>query len=193
MGLLKGQGSDKKPLFRQWAKAEKKRGNDLIYDAVEEIRLSSSEEWILIEGENSVALINADSKVGSALWQALLKFEGELKALCIVPATGKLGFDLEPMEDTYVHWFWEGESLSARKDSKPSGLAMEKFSLENMKRPSGMNPSTMMNSGNGTSKSRKVKDGTQNKTSPPQIRGNTEPYASELGNLFPIEGDLELP
>lgn len=152
MGLINSQDDDKKPLFRNWVKIAKKQGLDPIEDIVDEIRLSASEEWILIEGIESVALLNFESKAGQDLWASLQVFKGELKGLKIVPAKGKLGFDLEIAEDLTVFWEWSEGSLSRKKHSTGIQSFQEKFSLENMK-PAKLGETSMTkNSGNGIKK-----------------------------------------
>lgn len=134
MGML-STDDDQKPLFRTWLKQQKRLGipEQEIIDTVESIRLSNSEEWILIEGENSVAMINAESKVGKEFWSTIETFNGVLKALQIVPAKGKLGFDLEPKENSAVYWVWEDTKVTCEVEkSTRSGFA-SKISLDLMK------------------------------------------------------------
>lgn len=106
MGLLGNLDDGQKPLCRKYFAALKKSGvkTDKIKDIVEKIKLSGSGEWIIIEAENCVALMHADSKVGSYFWETINTFSGKLKALELIPAKGKLGFDLQPSETLSGEW-----------------------------------------------------------------------------------------
>lgn len=100
MGMLANQGNDRKPLFRQWSKE-----NPNCTDVVEHIRLSASEEWIMLECSECVALISYQSKVGQAFWQQVQQFQGKSLGLEVIPAKGKLGFDVQPSAIPGV-WEW---------------------------------------------------------------------------------------
>ncbi len=103
MGLLgKQSGNDDKPLFRNWAKKQSD-----AFDPIISMKLSRSEEWIIIEGESSIAFLSAESKVGKGFWEQAQQFEGEAFGLMLVPAKGKLGFDIEVMT---VKGFWETDA-----------------------------------------------------------------------------------
>lgn len=103
MGMLgKQNGNDDKPLFRNWAKKQPD-----AFDPIISMKLSRSEEWIIIEGENSIAFLSAESKVGKGFWEQAQQFEGEAFGLMLVPAKGKLGFDIEVMT---VKGFWETDA-----------------------------------------------------------------------------------
>lgn len=134
MGMLQDSDDGKKPLFAQYVKTQKKAGIPLdeISDKVEVIRLSSSEEWILIECDNSVALINAESKVGKAFWEQIQQFEGKLKGLKIIYAKGKLGFDIEPDDSITVDWVWDEDKLSCVEGKSGSVGFSQKLTLSNM-------------------------------------------------------------
>lgn len=113
MGLLNTRHDDveEKLPFRQFVKEERKakKPEEEIFDKVELFILSKSEEWIIIEGTKSKAFINAKSKVGTGLWQTVTQFDGFLKGLKIVPAKNKLGFDLEPIDETCKWDYQESE------------------------------------------------------------------------------------
>lgn len=98
--MLAGHKDDRKPLFRQWSKE-----NPSCTDVVEHIRLSASEEWIMLECSECVALISYQSKVGQAFWQQVLQFQGKSLGLEVIPAKGKLGFDVQPSAIPGV-WEW---------------------------------------------------------------------------------------
>jgi len=109
MGLLEQdkKQDDRKPLFRVWAKRQKKaypKNSNMWEDIITSIVLSSSEEWILIEGRCSVGLISAESKVGISFLEIVEKLDGEMKALKLVPCGGKLGFDIEVDETEICIW-----------------------------------------------------------------------------------------
>lgn len=116
MGLLTNKDDGKKPLARAFFKKYPD-----AKCAVIEIRLSSSEEWILIETVDFVCLLNAESKVGQTFWNTCQSFEGKAKGLLAVFSKGKLGFDLEPSE-TIGYWTWEEErkvTFSIKKPTEP--------------------------------------------------------------------------
>lgn len=123
MGLLSGAEQDKKPLARSWFKKNPGQSSP-----VEHIRLSGSEEWILIECVDFVALLNAESKVGKAFWKNCQAFNGKAKGLECLPAKGKLGFDLEPSE-LIGYWEWDGENkvefLDTPHMAKVNGLTAD--------------------------------------------------------------------
>lgn len=98
MGLLQATDDDdnQKPLANKWIK---RVGKDAT-DTVQRIKLSSSGEWIIIECTQCVALLNAQSKAGKGFWAFAIQLEGELKKLHLKYAKGKLGWDLEPGEET---------------------------------------------------------------------------------------------
>lgn len=141
MGLLAKGDDGQKPLWRKFVAKQKKAGVKLstLRDVVENIRLSGSEEWILIEGSQAVAMINAESKVGQSLWETVTQFEGNLKALEIVFATGKLGFDLEPSETLSGFWSYDEESEKVEfsdGEIKKTSTGLSGLSLESMTLPS---------------------------------------------------------
>jgi hypothetical protein len=120
-------------LFRKWIREQKKAGvpAEEIKDILISVKLSSSEEWLILEGQESKAFLYAESSVGRNFWETLCTFSGELKALEIVPAKGKLGFDLEPSETEVGYWkyFDEDEEVTCAigsaevKKRKSSGLS----------------------------------------------------------------------
>lgn len=141
MGLLEKADDGQKPLFRKYAAKVKKSGGKQseILEVVENIRLSSSEEWILIECTNSVAMLNAQSKVGTSFWELVTQFNGEMKALAVVFASGKLGFDVEPHPTHTGFWEYDEDSekviFSDGELKKPS-TGLSGLSLESMTLPS---------------------------------------------------------
>lgn len=144
MGLL-GNEQDRKPLFRVWAKQKKKASkspNPTITDIIHCIKLSSTEEWIIVEGKESVLLINAESKVGNDFWQFATQLSGNLKQLIMIPANNKLGADIEPLDGKFCNWTYDGndgivynnffDSTGGNKSDSPS---LSKLTLEAMKKP----------------------------------------------------------
>lgn len=100
MGMLQNAGNDRKPLFRQWSKE-----NPNCTDVVENIRLSASGDWIMIECSECVALLSYMSRVGQEFWGEVTKFKGKSLGLEVIPAKGKLGFDVQPSAVKGV-WEW---------------------------------------------------------------------------------------
>jgi len=137
MGLLASADDDKKPLFSVWASRQKKAKvkAELIRDVIIMIRLSASEEWILIECKESVALLNAESKVGKAFWKIVEGLDGEMKALEIVPSKGKLRYDIEVSKTLTCTWEEreEGEGKQNNFFGQDGGNTKEKNSLGSLK------------------------------------------------------------
>jgi hypothetical protein len=141
MGLLAKGDDGQKPLWRKFVARQKKLGikPSTLRDVVESIRLSGSEEWILIEGSQAIAMINAESKIGQSLWETVTQFEGNLKALEIVFATGKLGFDLEPSDTLSGYWSYDEETEKVEfsdGEIKKTSTGLSGLSLESMTLPS---------------------------------------------------------
>lgn len=141
MGLLASKDDGQKPLFRKYAARHKKAGGKQsdILEIVESIRLSSSEEWIIIECTNSVAMLNALSKVGTSFWELVTQLNGEMKALAVTFASGKLGFDVEPHPTDVGHWTYDEEEEKVTftdGEVKKSLTGLSGLSLESMTLPS---------------------------------------------------------
>lgn len=104
--------------FRDWVKwqIEEGKAQAMMYDIVESIRITSSEDWIMIIGRETKAFVWADSDVGKAFWNEVQKFDGKAKALKIIPAPGKLGFDIEIHESEEGFWLQENEIVSFLKE-----------------------------------------------------------------------------
>lgn len=109
--MLSSGDDEQKPLFRKWYSQAKKTGRKDLALIIESIRLSSSEEWIIVETEENIALINAESKLGSQFWENLQKFKGEGIALKIFPSKGKLGFNIDFCEDVKRFYIWEEDKV----------------------------------------------------------------------------------
>lgn len=124
MGLLE-KDDDRKPLFRAFVKAKKKEGVDVsaIASVIKNIRFSNSEEWLILECQECIAMINAESKAGIAFWEFVQSLEGKLKALVVIPAKGKLGFDVIPAENLTGTWVQEKneESVSFFLEGEEAG------------------------------------------------------------------------
>lgn len=141
MGLLGKADDGQKPMFRKYAARIKKSGGKQseIVETVESIRLSSSEEWILIECTNSLAMLNALSKVGTSFWELVTQFNGEMKALAVVFASGKLGFDVEPHPTDVGYWTYDEEDekvIFTDSEIKKPTTGLSGLSLESMTLPS---------------------------------------------------------
>jgi len=97
MGLINQEdANDQKPLAAKWFKLA---GKDAV-TKVTKIKLSSSGDWIIIECQHCVALLNAASKAGKDFWAFAIQLEGTLKVLELSYAKGKLGWDLNPGTET---------------------------------------------------------------------------------------------
>ena len=126
-----GNGDDEqKPLFRKWYKQAKQNKREDFTQIITKLKLSSSEEWILIETDECMALLNAESKVGSTFWKNLQSFDGQGLALKIFPVKGKLGFDIDFHENVKRYYIWEDETLHvSEKKSLESNSATTMTSL----------------------------------------------------------------
>jgi len=137
MGLLE-KDDDKKPLFRAWVKAQKKEGVDVtsIASVIKNVRFSNSEEWLMLECEDCVAMIHAESKAGTAFWEFVQSLEGKLKALVVIPDKGKLGFDVIPAENLTGTWVQEKneESVSFFLEGEGHGNSgvFTRLTMDNM-------------------------------------------------------------
>ena len=134
MGML-GQDAndDKKPLFRKWLSNQKKLKSGKQTIAIESIRLSASEEWILIETEECVGLLSALSSVGQEFWNNLQEFEGQGIGLKLIPSKGKIGFDVEFNEGKKVYYIWDENTLNlstTKKLKSTSGTSLSTLTWE---------------------------------------------------------------
>lgn len=97
MGLINQEDAkNEKPLATKWFKLA---GKDAV-TKVTKIKLSSSGDWIIIECQHCVALLSAESKAGKQFWSFAITLEGTLKTLELSYQKGKLGWDLNPGEET---------------------------------------------------------------------------------------------
>lgn len=125
MGLL-NSGDDKQLLlYRKWLNANKSRTDKT--QLVRNIALSSSEEWILIKTDESLALLSAESKIGQQLWESLKEFSGKGKALIIYPEKGKLGFDLDFHESKTAIYEWTDDGLMIGKKQETQNTGISKI------------------------------------------------------------------
>lgn len=140
MGLLGSGNDNQKPLFRKWVKqyAKENPKAKTISDVIIKIKLSSSEEWVIIEGKESVALLSYESKAGQEFWELAKQLEGKGKPLILVPAKSKLGFDIEVQEgktttiwefdeyeDMVTNSFFDAQNGSGKKQSSLTSLKLE--------------------------------------------------------------------
>jgi len=93
--------NDDKPKFRAWVARQRraKVAENNIQDIIWSIKVSASEEWLVIEGKNSMAFLSYEGQAGIKFWDFAMSLEGDLKALLLIPAKGKIGFDIV-MDDT---------------------------------------------------------------------------------------------
>ena len=113
MGLIGNDDSDdRKPLFRAWAKLQRDKAMEDkdIWDRVEMVRISSSGEWIIVEGSECCGLVKADTPGGKKFWKELQNFDGRGKALMMIQSRNKWGFDVEI--DTTEIGYWEQDKGS---------------------------------------------------------------------------------
>lgn len=157
MGLIDQTADGRKPLFRKWYTAKKKAGMPEceIFDSVVEIRLSGTEEWILIECTECVGMISAESKAGKVLWQTLQSFSGKLKGLKLVHCKGKIGFDLEPDDSIIVDWEWDEGKLKHVEEGSASSVFAQKLTLESMKAPDVLTENGLKVGANSTKRGKK--------------------------------------
>lgn len=129
MGLLASQDDDQKPLARKYFNQLKKDGVAFedMKSTVEFVKLSGSGEWVIVEAQDCVALINANSKVGEHFWEFVQTLHGkELSGLEIYAAKGKLGFDIQPNHAVQGYWSYESSEdkveFGSKKATGNSGL-----------------------------------------------------------------------
>lgn len=129
MGLLAGNDDGQKPLARKYFNQLKKEGvpSEDRKSTVEFVKISGSGEWVIVEAQECVALINANSKVGEQFWEFVQTLHGkELSGLEIYAAKGKLGFDIQPNHAVTGYWSYESSEdkveFGSKKSSGNSGL-----------------------------------------------------------------------
>lgn len=133
MGMLNQEDNGQKPLFRKWCVEARKAGNKHLSLPIEKIKLSSSEEWIIIEATEAVALLSADSKSGREFWKNLESFNGQGISLNIHFSKGKLGFDVDFDEKRVCYYIWNDgvlylspkKTLATDSQNSLSGLTWE--------------------------------------------------------------------
>lgn len=141
MGLI-ADDNDKKPFFRVWAKRKLKAKTkpENIKDILISIKLSSSEEWLILEGKETVSLLSAESKAGLKFWEFCQQLEGELNTLIITPARNKNGFDVEVNPKAQTVWYQDVDADRVYNDfflketGKVSGTdSLSTLSMDKMK------------------------------------------------------------
>ncbi len=129
MGLLASDDDGQKPLARKYFNRLKKEGVPLSdrKSTIEFVKPSGSGEWIIIEAQECVALLNANSKVGEQFWEFVQTLHGkELSGLEIYEAKGKLGLDIQPNHAVTGYWSYDSSEdkveFGSKKSSGNSGL-----------------------------------------------------------------------
>lgn len=130
MGLLANNDDGQKPLARKYFNQLKKEGipSEDRKDLIEFVKISGSGEWIIIEGQNCVALLNANSKVGEQFWEFVQTLHGkELSSLEMYEAKGKLGLDIQPNHSVTGFWSYDSADekveFGTKKATGNSGIA----------------------------------------------------------------------
>lgn len=89
-----GKG-DKLPLLREWCKERVALGME-VYEipvSVQELKLSSNQDWVIISTTEFTALVNSKSLLGKSLIDLIESLSGEGNRLVIIPKkSGRLGF-----------------------------------------------------------------------------------------------------
>ena len=82
MGMLQSQDDGQKPLARKYFNQLKKDGIELNdrRSPVEKIKLSSSEEWLIIECADCIALMNTKSKAVQSFCETVISSGNRNKA-----------------------------------------------------------------------------------------------------------------
>lgn len=106
------QTRDELPLLRNWCKDQIKEKND-PYEKPLQVRclkVSKSGEWVIVEMDVAVALVNTGSELGSNLEELITQLKGEGSALVIIPhKKGKLGFSVGLDTETTVFYKFDTE------------------------------------------------------------------------------------
>lgn len=137
MGLLE-KDDDRKPLFRKWYRDQKKAGvpEEEIACIIKTVRFSGSGEWLILDCDEATAMINAESKAGKSFWEFVSTLEGTLKALVVIPAKGKLGFDVIPSDNLTGEWVQEKNdekvTFCLPGDEPGSSGTFTRLTMENM-------------------------------------------------------------
>lgn len=125
MGILnKSEGNSQKPRFSEYIKHFKKSGGnpEEVALQIESVRLSHSEEWIIIESSECSALIHSNSICGSEFWEVCQTLSGRGRALLLVSTRDGKDFDVEVDEQVTGYWS-QGENevyFSIKKPRKSS-------------------------------------------------------------------------
>lgn len=156
MGLI-DQSDDRKPLFKAFTNRQKKAGIPLakVSDLVLKIKFSSSEEWLMIECKSSMGLLKAESKAARAFWEFCTTLDGELRALIMIPAKGKIGFDIITCDKTVCEWTYDSDDevvynsfFNPPDGSLTATTSLDKLTLEEMRKPvASLNPAKARRNG----------------------------------------------
>lgn len=118
-------GKDSLPLLRDWVKSQLGLGIE-VYEvpiSLRELKLSTSEDWVICSSNDFAALVSTKSVLGKSLRDLIDTLTGEGNQLVIVPKkSGKLGFGIavdsslkafySRQKDSYSVWI---ANSSARK------------------------------------------------------------------------------
>lgn len=114
------------PLLRNWCKQEVKAGRQPYEEPIQVrcVKVSKSGEWVIVETDVCVALVNTGSSLGSNLEELITQLRGEGYALVLVPhKKGKLGFSVGLDKETTVFYKYDTEEeylWVTNKHAKPT-------------------------------------------------------------------------
>lgn len=118
--------SDSLPLLRQWVKDQVRLGIE-VYEvpiSLRELKVSSSEDWVICSSDEFVALVSTKAILGKSLIDLIDTLNGEGNQLVIVPKkSGKLGFSIAVDSDLKA-WY------SRQKDSYSLWIANSKVRVK---------------------------------------------------------------
>lgn len=150
------QGSDDKPLLRNWCKSEVKAGREPYENplTIRSLKESRSGEWVIAETNDAIALIPAKSQLGKDLIDLMPRLNGEGNRMVIIPhKKGKLGFSVGVDSEIKVHYRWNPDEeylWCSGRDTPPQPEA-SRISLESI-----MNPTSPQSSAEGRRKKPKA-------------------------------------
>lgn len=108
-------GKDSLPLLREWVKEQVALGIE-VYEvpiSLRELKLSSSEDWVICSSNDFAALASTKSALGKSLLDLINTLSGEGNQLVIVPKkSGKLGFGIAVDSDLKAWYSRQKDSVS---------------------------------------------------------------------------------
>lgn len=100
-------GKDSLPLLREWVKGQVALGIE-VYEipiSLRELKLSSSEDWVICSNNDFAALVSTKSILGKSLRDLIDTLSGEGNQLVIIPKkSGKLGFGIA-VDSSLKAWY----------------------------------------------------------------------------------------